>query len=79
MTPRMSRRSQSNLSTVQKQEKRGVPSFTADVMTMEVAEPGKQVIGSSWAFGATQRIATYYTRISTSCFKAGFSLDVFDR
>jgi len=47
MMPKMSRRHQNKVFTVQRKEKRGVFSSTADVMAMEVAEPGKQVIGSS--------------------------------
>lgn len=47
MRPKTSRRSQSEVSIVQRKEKRGVLSCTADVMMTEVADPGKQVIGSS--------------------------------
>ena len=66
MSPRISRRSQRRVSIVQRRGMRGVGSCTADVMWMVGERSGKQVICSSWAFGATQRFATYYTRLSTS-------------
>ena len=74
MKPKVSRLSQSKVSIVQRKKQKDVRSGTPDVMTM-VAEPGKQVIGSSWVFGTTQRVETYSTRIvyplllGSACFK----------